>query len=119
MVATAQPAFFDPAEFQRSAAMAAAKKQQSRLTPAVAKGDEILAEDAHLLGQIGEIRRETDRLPVAAHKFAARRPRSDPGQLRIGLRNLEPVGAFHNELVPKVSNVPLDICSNRSSRSSR
>lgn len=96
MVTTAQPALFDPAEFQRSAAMAAAKKQQSRLPPAVAKGDEIFAEDAHLPGQIGEICRETDRLPVAAHKLAARRPRSDPGQLRIGVRNLESIGAFHN-----------------------
>src|SRR5439155_26713092 len=75
--------------------MAAAKKQKTRPTLSITKGDQIFAEKAHPLGQLLEIGGKTDRLPVTAHQLAAWCAGPDPGQLGIGFGNLKSVGAFH------------------------
>src|SRR5262245_5003675 len=50
VIAASESAFFDPAVFQRRAAMAAAKKQHTRPVLSVAEANQILAENSHALG---------------------------------------------------------------------
>src|SRR5262245_32613462 len=95
VIAASESPFFDPAVFQRCAAMAAAKKQHTRPALSVTETNQIFAENSHALGHILEIRRQTNRLPITPHQLAARRPRADACQLGIGFRYFETVSAFH------------------------
>src|SRR5436309_11550041 len=75
--------------------MATAKKQKTRPTLSITKGDQIFAENEYSLGQLLEIGGKTDRLPVATQQLAAWCAGPDPGQLGIGFGNFQTVGAFH------------------------
>ena len=57
MIATTEPALLDASVFQRSATMAATKKQQTRTSLAVAKSNQVFAKNAHTPGDVLELRR--------------------------------------------------------------
>ena len=50
---------------------------------AVAKQDQVFAEHAHRRGRVAGVRREADRMPVAAQQFAHRRAGADLGELGV------------------------------------
>jgi hypothetical protein len=56
MIAATEPALFDASVFQRSAAVAAAEKQQPRAALGIAKSNQVFAENAHTLGDILDLR---------------------------------------------------------------
>src|SRR5580704_11631440 len=63
--------------------MRAVQLQEADRAAAVAKRDEVLAEDPELERQVFQLVRIADRLPEAAHVFAAGRVRADTRQLCI------------------------------------
>ena len=63
--------------------MWAVQFQQPDLATAVAKRDEIVAEDFEPLRHVAELVRDDYRLPEPPQVFAARRARPDPGQLFV------------------------------------
>src|SRR5262252_5473215 len=63
--------------------MRAVQLQQAQRAATIAKGDEILAEDAQPPGQIAQFLGEDDRLPKAAQILAAWRARPDAGELFV------------------------------------
>ena len=66
--------------------MRAVQLDQSDLAAAVAKRDEVLAEDFKPLRHVAELVRDDYRLPEPPQVFAARRARPDAGQLIIRRR---------------------------------
>ena len=72
--------------------MRAARMDQTRPALAVAKEDQVLAEDAHLARHAARVGSEADRVPVAAQQLAHRRAGADLGQLAVGGRRREAVG---------------------------
>jgi hypothetical protein len=64
----------------------------------VAENDELLAEQLHLLWQIGQLIRGAHRLPVAAQEFTHRASLLDAGHLVVRWRCLRSVGRFHHYL---------------------
>ena len=95
MVATADTFGFDAAVLERHAPMAAAEEQQAWPPLAVPEGHQILAQDADPFRQIGQVLQQTDRLPIAAHEFAARGARTDMRQFGIFGGNLQSICAPH------------------------
>ena len=83
VVAAANPALRDDAELQRRTAMAAVPVQDPHPPLAVAKHDEILAQDPHRQGNLAQLRGQRDGLPVAAKQLAARSPGADMGKLLV------------------------------------
>jgi hypothetical protein len=73
VVAASQSLGVDQAEFQRCAAMGTMQLQQADDAAAVAEHHQVLAQDLDPMGQVAQIVGEADRLPEAAHVFAARR----------------------------------------------
>ena len=93
VVAAADAALFDLSVAQGRSAVHATRVQQAGLARAVAKEDQVLAQDAHFLrAHTGEIRGRGDRMPVAPEHFAARRPSPDLGQERVGCRGRAAIG---------------------------
>ena len=83
VVAAANPALRHDAELQRRAAMAAVPVQDPDPAIAIAKHDEVLAQDPHRQGNVAQLRGERDRLPVAAKQLASRSPGADMGKLLV------------------------------------
>jgi hypothetical protein len=65
------------AEFQRGAAVRAAKGEESDPALIVAKDNQIFAQQSTAQRPTFELGAEADGMPIAAHHFAARRARSD------------------------------------------
>ena len=63
--------------------MRAVELQEANLSAAVAKENEVLAQDADALCQILQLGAQADRMPVAAKVFTARRSRADLRQLKV------------------------------------
>jgi len=72
MITAAQPVLLDAAPFERGAAARAVGLERSDAALLVAEDYELLAEQLHLLWQIGELIRGAHRLPLAAHKLTHR-----------------------------------------------
>ena len=66
--------------------MRAVQLDKPDLAAAVAKRDEVLAEDFKPLRHVAELARKDHRLPEPPQVFAARRTRPDPGQLLVRRR---------------------------------
>ena len=85
--------------------MGAARMDQPGAALAVAKEDQVLAEDAHLARHAAGVGREADRMPVAAQQLAHRRAGADLGQLAVVRRRREAVGGAlihdHSGLAPE------------------
>src|SRR5215813_3442606 len=79
MVAAAQPAILEMTEFQRSAAMRAAKRQQSQPVLLIAKKHEILAQNSSAQRLSFQFIDKRDRKPITAQHFSGRRSRPNPG----------------------------------------
>jgi hypothetical protein len=92
VIAAAQARLLDAAPFERGAAMRAMRVERADPALLVAKEDDLLAEELHLLRQVAELVRGAHRLPIAAHQFAHRAARLDAGQLVIRSRNLCSIG---------------------------
>ena len=76
VIAAANAAFLDLAVLKRGAAVHAARIQKTDSTELVTKDDQILAEQPYHLRTARHMGRRQDGLPVAAHPFAAGRPRT-------------------------------------------
>ena len=69
--------------------MRAARIDEARAAQAVAEQDQVFTQHAHLARPVARIRREADRMPVAAQQLAHRRARADLGQFgAVGRRGL-------------------------------
>jgi hypothetical protein len=95
VIAASEPPLLESAIFQGGTAMAATKKQHTRPTLSIAEGNQIFTKNSHPLGYICEISGQTDRLPIAAHQLAARRPRRNASQLGVGFGNSKSISALH------------------------
>jgi hypothetical protein len=87
VIAATKPLPLDQSEFERGAAMRAVQLDQPDLAAAVAKRDEVLAEDFKPLRHVAESARKDHRLPEPPQVFAARRTRPDSGQLVVHRRH--------------------------------
>src|SRR6185312_9445772 len=83
VIAAADAFILDLAVIERRAAVRAAWIEQARPAFAIAEEDQILAEDADVLRHRSDFFGERDRMPIAAHEFAAGRARPDLGQFGI------------------------------------
>ena len=88
VIAAANARLADQPEFERGAAMRAMQFQQPDLAALVAKGDEVLAEDAQPPRHLAQLRGLDDRLPEPPQIFAAGRARADPGQFLVYRRTI-------------------------------
>src|SRR5262245_35105243 len=79
MVAAAQPAILEMTEFQRSAAMRAAKRQQSQPVLVVTKKHEILDPDSSAQQLSFQFSDKRDRKPITAQHFSGGRSRPYSG----------------------------------------
>src|SRR5262249_60889600 len=79
MVATAQPPILGMAEFQRSAAMRTAKRQQSQPVLLVAKKHEIFAQNSSAQRLSLQFIDKRDRKPITAQHFSRWRSGSYSG----------------------------------------
>src|SRR6202043_1331191 len=71
------------AVFERGATVAAMLVQEADAAAEIAEEDERLAEQLHHQRQLAELGTHRHRMPEAAHVLAARRARSDMGELDI------------------------------------
>jgi hypothetical protein len=78
----------DQSEFQRSPAVGTVQLEQSHVSPQIAEGHEVLAQDRHTQRQVAQIVGETNRLPEAAEVLAAWRSGTDVRELRVFLGNI-------------------------------
>src|SRR5262249_47662222 len=79
MIAAAQPTILEMTEFQRSAAMRTAKRQQSQPVLLVAKEHEIFTQDSSAQRLSLQLVDKRDRKPITAQHFSCRRSRPDSG----------------------------------------
>ena len=87
VVTAAQAVFFDPAPFERRAAMGTVKFQAAGGAGGVPEDDEVLAHDAHAFGQVRYFVRGTDGLPVAAQHLSHGRAAFDMGKRKVFIRD--------------------------------
>jgi hypothetical protein len=88
VITAADPLVADEPEFQGCAAVRAVQLEQSGGSTAVAEGDQFLAEDFQPHRQVLQIVGVADRLPEAAHIFAARRVGADMGEFAVLSRHV-------------------------------
>jgi hypothetical protein len=88
VVAAADAALLDLAVVERGPAMRAARVHQPRPAGLVTEQDQVLAQDPHFARHLRGVRRQPDRVPVAAQQVAHRRGRTDLGQGREVSRSL-------------------------------
>ena len=86
VVATTDPLLAHKPEFERCAAMRAMQFEEPDGAALVAEHHQFFAEDLDPLRQVFQFVGKADRVPEAAHVFAARRLRADMGELLILLR---------------------------------
>src|SRR5258705_9977029 len=86
VIAAANAVLGDEAEFERRIAMAAVQVQETVVARQIAKGDEILTEDAQPhRNALAELLGHAHRVPEASQVFAAGLARADAHELGIGL----------------------------------
>jgi hypothetical protein len=73
MIAAADPPGLDVTVVERGAPMGAVGIEQAHPSPTVTEQDEVLPQDAHRPGQVGQLSGEAHRLPEAAEQLARRR----------------------------------------------
>jgi hypothetical protein len=92
VIAAAQSVFLDATPFERGAAMCAMRLQRADPAFLVAKDDDFLAEQLDLPGEVADLVRRADRLPIAAQQLAHRAARLDAGELIVRRGGLPSVG---------------------------
>ena len=101
VIAAADPAFGRNPELERRAAMRAVPMQETEAPRAVAKHHQVLAQEPHRQRRVLELRRDQERVPVAAQVFAARRARANLRQQEVVLgRRTVVVAAVGADLLP-------------------
>src|SRR5439155_21260479 len=83
MVAAAYPLLADEPKLERGAAVRTMQLQETDGTAQVAERHQLLSQDLDPMREVAQINGEADRLPKAAHVFAAWRAGADMGEFSI------------------------------------